>query len=48
MNYIISVPFVVINCDDNNVLFRSVYVGFNLSWATKALREGRGIALLYF
>jgi len=24
------------------------YVGFTLSYATKALRESRGIALLYF
>jgi hypothetical protein len=29
-------------------IFLRISVGFNLSQATKALRERRGIALLYF
>jgi len=29
-------------------IFLRIYIGFTLSQATKALRESRGIALLYF
>jgi hypothetical protein len=40
-----------ISFDGENISFDAglvIYMGFKLSQATKALRESRGVALLYF